>query len=175
MSVVRAGVVSTRRSLFYCLIAVLVTTGVVGLFLAMFGVNRVVTGLLIGAVGGFAVGVALFVRDVIELHEHAIYTRTPFRSSTVLWDRVVAGRFTLDEHARWALALDLDGESADELVLLSIPPVIRPVTGAYDMRKREQVSEIREMLRAKRIPITVLPEIAGALEQHWQIAPPTTR
>jgi hypothetical protein len=43
------------------------------------------------------------------------------------------------------------------------------------MRKREQVSEIREMLRAKRIPITVLPEIAGALNQHWQIAPPTAR
>lgn len=175
MSVVRAGVVPTGRSLFYCLIGVLVTTGVVGLFLAMFGVNRVITGLLVGAVGGFAVGVALFVRDVIELHEHAIYARTPFRSSTVPWDRVVAGRFTLDEHARWSLALDLNGESVDELVLLSIPPVIRPVTGAYDMRKREQVSEIREMLRTKRIPITVLPEIAGALNQHWQIAPPTAR
>ncbi|GAD83871.1 hypothetical protein [Nocardia asteroides] len=176
MAVVRAGVVPASRSLFYCLIGLLVTTGFVGLFLAMFGVNRVVTGLLVGAIAGVAAGVALFVRDVVELTEHAIYTRTPFRSATVPWDRVVAGRFTLDERSRWALALDLTGgASTDELVLLSIPPVVRPVAGAYDMRKREQVTEIREFLRAKRIPITVLPEIAGALNQHWQIAPPTTR
>ncbi|MFD4427928.1 hypothetical protein [Nocardia sp. NPDC058497] len=175
MAVVRAGVVPAGRSLFYCLIGVLATTGVVGLFLAMFGVNRVVTGILVGAIAGVAAGVALFVRDVVELTEHAIYARTPFRSATVPWDRVVGGRFTLDERSRWALALDLTGETTDELVLLSIPPVVGPVAGAYDMRKREQVTEIREMLRAKRIPITVLPEIAGALNQHWQIAPPTAR
>jgi len=175
MAVVRAGVVPAGRSLLYCLIGVLVTTGVVGLFVAMFGVNRVITGLLVGAIAGVAAGVALFVRDVVELTEHAIYARTPFRSSTVPWDRVVAGRFTLDERSRWALALDLNGGTSDELVLLSIPPVVLPVAGAYDMRKREQVTEIREILRAKRIPVTVLPEIAGALNQHWQIAPPTSR
>lgn len=175
MATVRAGVVPAARSLLYCLIGVLVTTGIVGLFLAMFGVNRVVTGFLVGAIAGVAAGVALFVRDVVELTEHAIYARTPFRAATVPWDSVVAGRFTLDERSRWSLALDLTGAGADELVLLSIPPVVRPVSGAYDMRKREQVSEIREMLRAKRIPITVLPEIAGALNQHWQIAPPTSR
>ncbi|MFC4125837.1 hypothetical protein [Nocardia rhizosphaerae] len=173
MAVVRAGVVPASRSLFYCLIGLLVTTGVVGMFLAMFGVNRVITGFLVGAVAGVATGVALFVRDVVELTEPAIYARTPFRSNTVPWDRVVAGRFTLDEHGRWSLALDLNGGHHDELVLLSIPPVVRPVSGAYDMRKREQVTEIREMLRTKRIPITVLPEIAAALNEHWQIAPPT--
>ncbi|APE37263.1 hypothetical protein BOX37_28755 [Nocardia mangyaensis] len=175
MAVVRAGVVPGGRSVVYILIGLLVTTGITGLAVAMFGVNRVVAGVLVGIVGGIAAGVALFARDVTELTEHAIYARTPFRSATVPWDRVVAGRFTLDEHDRWALALDLTGDTADELVLLSIPPVSRPVSGAYDMRKREQVSEIREMLRAKRIPITVLPEIAGALNQHWQIAPPTAR
>ncbi|MFE3546066.1 hypothetical protein ACFXK0_24155 [Nocardia sp. NPDC059177] len=175
MAAVRVGVVPMGRSLLYCLIGALVTTGVVGLFLAMFGVNRVFLWILIGAVPGILVGAALFVRDVVELTEPAIYVRTPFRSATVPWDRVVAGRFTLDQHGRWALALDLNGGTSDELVLLSIPPVVRPVAGAYDMRKREQVTEIREMLRAKRIPITVLPEIASALNQHWQIAPPTAR
>ncbi|MFC6014234.1 hypothetical protein [Nocardia lasii] len=174
MTVVRAGVVPTGRSLFYCVIGALVTTGIVGLFLAMFGVNRVITGLAVGLVAGVAVGTVLFLRDVVELHEHAIFARTPFRSATVPWDQVVAGRFTLDEHARWALALDLSGET-DELVLLSIPPVVQPVAGAYDMRKREQVNEIRELLRAKRVPITVLPEIADALSRHWKIAPPTAR
>ncbi|MCA2205876.1 PH domain-containing protein [Nocardia rosealba] len=174
MADVRAGVVPASRSLFYCLIGLLVTIGIAGLLVAMFGANRVVTGVLVGAVGGVAAGVALFVRDVVELTEHGIYVRTPFRSATVPWDRVVAGRFTLDEHGRWALALDLT-ENGDELVLLSIPPVMGPVSGAYDMRKREQVTEIREMLRAKRIPITVLPGIAAALNEHWQIAPPTSR
>ncbi|MFC4375689.1 hypothetical protein ACFO5K_16435 [Nocardia halotolerans] len=175
MAVVRAGVVPAGRSLFYCLIGALVTTGVAGLAVAMFGANRVFTGLLVGAVAGIAAGAMLFVRDVVELAEPAIHVRTPFRSATVPWDRVVAGRFTLDERGRWALALDLTGDTADELVLLSIPPVLGPVAGAYNMRKREQVREIRELLRAKRIPITVLPEIAGALNQHWQIAPPTAR
>ncbi|GGK49610.1 PH domain-containing protein [Nocardia camponoti] len=173
MSTVRAGVVPTRRSLLYVVVGLGVLAGMVGLFLAMFGLNRVVTGLLVGTIAGIAAGAALFVRDVVELTEHAIYARTPFRSKTVPWDSVVAGRFALDEQSRWALALDL--ADTEELVLLSIPPVRRPVAGAYDMRKREQVTEIRELLRAKRIPITVLPQIAGALNQHWQIAPPTSR
>lgn len=175
MAVVRAGVVPAGRSLVYILIGLLVTTGIAGLVVAMFGINRVVAGVLVGIIGGIAAGVALFTRDVTELTDHAIYVRTPFRSVTIPWDRVVAGRFTLDEHGRWALALDLTGDTDDELVLLSIPPVHRPVSGAYDMRKKEQVSEIRETLRAKRIPITVLPEIAAALAEHWQIAPPTAR
>ncbi|SLJ83211.1 Uncharacterised protein [Mycobacteroides abscessus subsp. abscessus] len=51
--------------------------------------------------------------------------------------------------------------------------MVRPVSGAYDMRKREQVHEIREFLRRKRVPVTVLPEIAGALSEFWKIAPPT--
>lgn len=175
MSAVRAGVVPASRSLFYCLVGALVATGVVGLFLAMFGVNRLFAWILLGAAAGIGVGAALFTRDVVELSEHSISVRAPFRAATVPWERVVGGRFTLDEHARWALALDLNGGSSDELVLLSIPPVLGPVSGAYDMRKREQVTEIRELLRTKRIPITVLPEIAEALSEHWQIAPPTAR
>ncbi|WP_043657701.1 hypothetical protein [Nocardia thailandica] len=177
MSTVRAGVVPARRSLGYVLIGLGVTTAVVGMFLALFGVDRVVTGLLVGVIAGVAAGAALFARDVVELGEHAIHIRTPFRAATIAWERVVGGRFALDEHDRWSLALDLTGagDHGDELVLLSIPPVHGPVTGAYDMRKREQVLQIRELLRTKRIPVTVLPGIAEALHEHWRIAPPTSR
>ncbi|GAA5090070.1 hypothetical protein GCM10023319_42020 [Nocardia iowensis] len=172
---VRAGVVPTQRAVLYSCLGILVTVALCAAVVALFGVNRVVTGLLLGAVAGVAVVAALFTRDAIVLTERVIYRRTPWTESSIDWDRVVAGRFTLDERSRWSLALDLVGgdEQHGELVLLSIPPVLGPVSGAYDLRKREQVTEIRDMLRRKRIPVTVLPEIAGALQQHWQIAPPT--
>ncbi|MEV4128346.1 hypothetical protein [Nocardia sp. NPDC049707] len=175
MSMVRAGVVPTWRAMLYGTLGIVVTVLVGSAIVAGFGVNRIFTGLLAGAVAGIAMLAALFGRDVVVLTEASIYQRTPWRESSIDWERVVAGRFALDERARWSLALDLIGgdERHGELVLLSIPPVWRPVAGAYDMRKREQVNEIRAMLRRKRVPITVLPEIAGALQQHWQIAPPT--
>ncbi|WP_227996987.1 hypothetical protein [Nocardia australiensis] len=175
MTMVRAGVVPTGRAALYGVLGIAVTVLVCGSVVAGFGLNRIFTGLLAGAIAGIAILVALFTRDAIVLTEGAIYQRTPWRESSIEWDRVLAGRFALDERERWSLALDLTGggERHGELVLLSIPPVIRPVSGAYDLRKREQVTEIREMLRQKRIPVTVLPEIAGALNQHWQLAPPT--
>ncbi|WP_433198959.1 hypothetical protein ACQP1G_05440 [Nocardia sp. CA-107356] len=175
MTMVRAGVVPTRRAMLYGTLGIAATVLVCAAIVAGFGLNRVFTGLLAGAVAGVALLTALFGRDVIVLTDGAIYRRTPWRESSIEWDRVVAGRFALDERARWSLALDLIGgdERHGELVLLSIPPVRRPVAGAYDMRKREQVTEIRAMLRHKRVPVTVLPEIAGALQQHWRIAPPT--
>ncbi|MBF6124604.1 hypothetical protein [Nocardia brasiliensis] len=175
MTTVRAGVVPAQRAALYSALAVLVTAGLCAGVVALFGVNRVFTGLLAGAVAGIAVAVALFTRDAVVLTERAIYRRTPWTRSSIDWDRVVAGRFALDDRARWSLALDLtDGaERHGELVLLAIPPVLGPVSGAYDLRKREQVNEIRALLRSKRVPITILPEIAGALQQHWRIAPPT--
>ncbi|MFE9325262.1 hypothetical protein ACIHDR_27210 [Nocardia sp. NPDC052278] len=175
MTMVRAGVVPTGRAMLYGILGIVATVLVCSAIVTGFGVNRIFTGLLAGAVAGIALLVALFGRDVVVLTEGAIYQRTPWRESSIDWERVVAGRFALDERARWSLALDLIGgdERHGELVLLSIPPVRRPVAGAYDMRKREQVNEIRAMLRRKRVPVTVLPEIAGALHQHWQIAPPT--
>ncbi|WP_327110268.1 hypothetical protein OHB12_20915 [Nocardia sp. NBC_01730] len=175
MTTVRAGVVPTQRAALYSVLGILVTVTICGAFVAAFGTNRVFTGLLAGAVAGVAALSALFTRDAVVLTDHAIYRRTPWTVSSIAWDRVVAGRFTLDERSRWSLALDLSGgdEPHGELVLLSIPPVIRPVTGAYDLRKRDQVTEIRAVLRRKRIPVTVLPQIAGALREHWQIAPPT--
>ncbi|MCP2275296.1 hypothetical protein [Nocardia amikacinitolerans] len=175
MTMVRAGVVPTRRAMLYGMLGIAVTVLVCAAIVTGFGLNRVFTGLLAGAVAGIALLVALFGRDAIVLTEGAIYRRTPWAESSIDWDRVVAGRFTLDERARWSLALDLSGgdERHGELVLLSIPPVVRPVSGAYDLRKRDQVKQIREMLRHKRVPVTVLPEIAGALNAHWNIAPPT--
>lgn len=174
---VRAGVVPGRRALIYGVLGVLLTALVCGAIVAVFGVNRVFTGLLAGAVAGIAALVLLFGRDVVVLTEHTIARRTPLRGSEIAWDRVVAGRFALDERARWSLALDLSGgdERHGELVLLSIPPVVRPVSNAYEHRKREQVREIRKMLRHKRIPVTILPEIANALHAHWKLAPPTPR
>ncbi|MEU8896255.1 hypothetical protein [Nocardia sp. NPDC048505] len=172
---VRAGVVPGRRIALYAAVGVLVTAALSLVVMFAFGGHRVFTGLAIGGVVAIAALVALFKRDAIVLGEDAIYLRTPWQETPVAWERVVAGRFTLDDRERWSLALDLSGgdEAHDELVLLSIPPVAGPVAGAYDLRKREQVHEIREMLRRKHIPVMVLPEIAGALSTHWKIAPPT--
>ncbi|MEV6070381.1 hypothetical protein AB0L82_27865 [Nocardia sp. NPDC052001] len=175
MTMVRAGVVPGRRAAWYGVAGVLVTAGICGIVVGLFGVNRVFTGLLLGVAAGISLLFLLFGRDGVVLTDQSIVRRTPWSASTLAWDRVVAGRFALDENARWSLALDLnDGdEPHHELVLLSIPPVVKPVGSAYDMRKREQVNEIRGMLRSKRIPITVLPEIADALTVHWRLAPPT--
>ncbi|MEV6277782.1 hypothetical protein [Nocardia sp. NPDC051832] len=172
---VRAGVVPGRRIALYIGIGLLVAVLLCLLVVAVFGLSRVFTGALAGVVAGGAVLVALFARDAIVLTDGAIYLRTPWRETPLDWERVVAGRFTLDDRERWSLALDLAGgdEQHGELVLLSIPPVAGPVSGAYDLRKREQVNEIREMLRRKKIPVTLLPEIAAALSTHWKIAPPT--
>ncbi|MFC3960425.1 hypothetical protein [Nocardia jiangsuensis] len=167
---VRAGVVPGSRIALYAAVAVLVTAVPSAAVVALFGVNRVVTGVLLGGVFGIAVLVALFRRDAVVLSERGIERRTPWSARSLDWERVVGGRFTLDEKARWALALDLTGDA--ELVLLSIPPVLRPVSNAYEMRKREQVLQVRQLLREKRIPITVLPEIATALQRHWRLAPP---
>ncbi len=173
VSVVRAGVVPGRRTFLYGVLSALATAMVCGGIVAAFGIYLVFIGLFAGAVVGISVLMALFGRDVVVLTEQTISRRTPLHEARISWDRVVAGRFTLDKQARWSLALDLQGgdELHGELVLLSIPPVVRPISGAYDHRKREQVAQIRTMLRYKRIPVTVLPEIANALHEHWKLAP----
>ncbi|WP_306365587.1 hypothetical protein [Nocardia sp. CC227C] len=173
-TVVRAGVVPRGRAATYGSAGALTLLAICGATVAGFGMNRVFTGIAVGAVAAVALLLALFKRDGVVLGEDAIVRRTPWSAETIAWDRVVAGRFALDDHGRWALALDLNGgeEPHGELVLLSIPPVVRPIASAYDMRKREQVGEIRTMLRHKRIPVTVLPEIADALTRHWKLAPP---
>lgn len=169
---VRAGVVTMRRIAAYsagAALSVLVVTAVV---VACFGLNRIFTGLLLGAIVAVAVLVTLFGRDAVVLTDRAIYRRTPWAESRLDWSRVVAGRFALDERSRWSLALDLSGdEPHDELVLLSIPPVEHPVSNAYEHRKREQVAQVRRLLRDKRVPVTLLPEIASALHEHWKLAP----
>ncbi|NNH70220.1 hypothetical protein HLB23_10155 [Nocardia uniformis] len=176
MTVVRAGVVPGRRVALYAGLGAVSGLLICAVVVAGFGVNRVFTGIAIGAAVAIGLLYALFKRDGVMLSDQAIVRRTPWAADTIAWNRVVAGRFTLDEHARWALALDLNGsdEPHQELTLLSIPPVTRPIANAYDLRKREQVQEIRTMLRDKRIPVTVLPEIADALSHHWKIAPPTS-
>ncbi|GAB0106400.1 hypothetical protein JMUB6875_53840 [Nocardia sp. JMUB6875] len=175
MAMVRAGVVPGRRMAVYAVAGLAVVGVVCAGTVGVFGLNRVFTGLFFGGAVAIALLFALFGRDGVELTEDRIVRRTPWGSSTLGWDRVVAGRFALGEKGRWSLALDLnDGsEPHHELVLLSIPPVTAPISGAYDMRKREQVNEIRNILRQKKIPVTILPEIADALQRHWKIAPPT--
>lgn len=172
---VHAGVVPTERALGYGLAGTAVVVAVTVPTVLLFGPARVFTGLVLGALLAVAVLLALFKRDAVVLTEHVVQRRTPWSVTSIEWDRVVAGRFGLDERSRWSLALDLTAgeELHSELVLLSIPPVSGPISGAYDLRKREQITEIRNMLRHKKIPVTVLPDIAGALEKHWQIAPPT--
>ncbi|MGI5222941.1 hypothetical protein [Nocardia sp. CA-290969] len=175
MRMVHAGVVPAERVLGYGLVGLAVVVAATVPTVLLFGAGRIFTGIVLGAILAVAVLIALFKRDAVVLTEDAIHRRTPWSVTSIEWDRVVAGRFGLDERARWSLALDLTGgeEPHSELVLLSIPPVSGPISGAYDLRKREQIDEIRNILRYKRIPVTVLPDIAGALERHWQIAPPT--
>ncbi|MEV5652955.1 hypothetical protein AB0L57_32290 [Nocardia sp. NPDC052254] len=170
---VRAGVVTGRRTVAYASLAALSVVVICAAAAALFGWPRIFPALLVGAVVATALLVALFGRDAVVLTDRAIYRRTPWAESRLEWDRVVAGRFALDEQARWSLALDLSGgdEQHSELVLLNIPPVRHPVSNAYEQRKREQVAEIRRILRDKRIPVTLLPEIATALHDHWKLAP----
>ncbi len=170
---VRAGVVPGRRILVYISFAVLSVLVICGVAVALFGLPRVFPALLVGVVVAVGLLVALFGRDVVVLTDRAIYRRTPWAESRLEWDRVVAGRFALDEKGRWSLALDLNGgdEPHAELVLLNIPPVEHPVANAYEHRKCEQVTQIRRILRHKRIPVTLLPEIAAALQEHWKLAP----
>lgn len=171
---VHAGVVPGGRVLGYGLAGVAVVAAVTVPTVLLFGAGRIFTGLVLGALLAVAALFALFKRDTVVLTDDGIHRRTPWSATSIEWDRVIAGRFVLDERARWSLALDLTGgeELHSELILLSIPPVSGPVSGAYDLRKREQINEIRNILRHKKIPVTVLPDIAGALEKHWQIAPP---
>lgn len=170
---VRAGVVTMRRITAYSACATLSVLVVTAVVVGLFGLNRIFTGLLVGVIAAVAVLVALFGRDAVVLTDRAIYRRTPWAESRLDWSRVVAGRFALDERSRWSLALDLTGgdEPHDELVLLSIPPVVRPVSNAYEHRKREQVAQVRRILRDKRVPVALLPEIASALHEHWKLAP----
>ncbi|MEU4316371.1 hypothetical protein [Nocardia sp. NPDC024068] len=172
---VHAGVVPMARIVGYGLAAVVVIAAVTVPTVSLFGVGRIFTGIVLGAVLAVPALVALFKRDAVVLTDKAIHRRTPWSVTDIDWDRVIAGRFGLDEQSRWSLALDLTegAEPHSEIVLLSIPPVNGPISGAYDLRKREQINQIRNILRLKRIPVTVLPDIAGALERHWQIAPPT--
>ncbi|MFI5714232.1 hypothetical protein [Nocardia sp. NPDC051750] len=175
MRMVHAGVVPTERALGYGLAGLAVVAAVTVPTVLLFGPGRVFTGVVLGAILAVAALIALFKRDAVVLTEQAIHRRTPWSMTSIEWDRVVAGRFVLDERSRWSLALDLTAgdELHSELVLLSIPPVSGPVSGAYDLRKRDQINEVRNILRDKKIPVTVLPDIAVALEEHWRIAPPT--
>ncbi|RMI31008.1 hypothetical protein [Nocardia stercoris] len=173
---VRAGEVSSQRMLLYGVLGAVPGLVAGAAIVAGFGIGRIFTGILAGVLLTVALLVLMFRRDGIELGPDRIERRTLWRRHTLGWDRVVAARFTLGEGGRWELALDLvPGEEPPygELILLSIPPVVRPVGNAYEDRKREQVGEIRNLLRDKKIPVTILPGIALALTLHWKLTPPS--
>jgi hypothetical protein len=172
---VRAGTISAWKYAAY-LLAVMVEIAAATVIMAVCaGTNRVFTGLLLGLVLAGPLGWLLRRTDSVELSDRGLALRSMWRTRCLGWDRVLGGRFAYDEHGRWTLALDLTAgdERNQELVLLSIPPITRPVSNAYEMRKCEQVNEIRAMLRRRRIPITVVPDILTALQTYWKIAPPT--
>jgi hypothetical protein len=64
------------------------------------------------------------------------------------------------------LTLDLRSDP-DELVLLTFPPVDRPVANPYHMRKREQLRDVIAVLTRRGVALTVLPEIAAAVRRYW--------
>jgi hypothetical protein len=171
---VRAGTVPAWKYAVYLAVVAAEVAAVTLAVVFGFGVNRLFTGLLIGLVLGCPLAWFLRGLDAVELADSAIVVRRPFRLRRIGWDRVVGGRFAYDERGRWALALDLTAgeEPHQELVLLAIPPITQSVTNAYEMRKREQVTRIREVLRAHRVPVTVLPEIIAAMSEFWGMPGP---
>lgn len=177
MTPVRAGTISTWKYAAYLLVVLVEVAAVTVAVAACAGTNRVFTGLLLGLVLACPLGWLLRRTDAVELSDDGVVRRSLGRSRRLGWDRVVGGRFAYDERGRWTLALDLTAgsERNQELVLLSVPPITRPVSNAYEMRKCEQVNDIRAMLRRRRIPVTVVPDILTALETYWKIAPPTSR
>ena len=76
---------------------------------------------------------------------------------------MIGARFALDGD-RWSLTLDLRSDP-DELV--SFPPVDRPVANPYQMRKREQLRDVIDILTRRGVALTVLPEIAAAVRRYW--------
>lgn len=170
----RAGTIPTWKYLAY---AAAIATEIVAVTAAIVvgsGFDRLFTGLLLGVTLGVPLGWALRRMDSVDLTDDGIVRHSLLRTRRIGWDRVVGGRFAYDDRERWTLALDLTGgdEPNNELVLLSIQPVTRPVVNPYEMRKREQVGELRDILRDKQVPVTVLPEILDALRTHWGAPPP---
>ncbi|CAM2942501.1 hypothetical protein [Skermania piniformis] len=167
----RTGVVPVVRGAIYFGVAI-VLAAIVGIaIVASFGSGRVFTGLLVGALLFLVVAFALFWADAVVLDEQQITVRVPWAATELGWDRVLAARLANMPDGRWSLALDLTAgnEPYNELLLLAIPPVVRKVGNAYELRKREQVGEVLDLLRAKQVPMTVLPEIRMALADFWQI------
>ncbi|NUS45306.1 MAG: PH domain-containing protein [Mycobacteriaceae bacterium] len=176
MAPVRAGTVPAWKYLLYAAVVSAEVAAVSAAVVIGSGVDRIFTGILLGLTVAIPLGALLRRMDGVTLGDDAVVLRRTLRTRRIGWADVRGGRFAYDEYGRWTLALDLAAGAAhgDELVLLSIPPVSRPVSNPYELRKREQVRELRLALRRKRVPVTVVPEIAAALHEHWGIAPPKT-
>lgn len=160
-----AGVVPAARGALYIGIGTALAAAVTLGVLVAFGPNRTFTGLLLGLMCGVVAGAALFTRDTIVISDAGITTRTPWSRSRTAWDDVIGARFALDG-SNWSLTLDLRSEP-DELVLLSFPPVDRPVANPHQMRKREQLRAVVDILSRRGVALTVLPEIATAVRRYW--------
>ena len=166
-----AGVVSVPRGAGYFGVAALAAVAVGAGLTAAFGLHRIMTAIVIAVFVFVAAAFALFRSDRVTLDESRIDIRLPWGSTALPWDRVVAARLSNMADGRWGLALDLTAgdERHNELALLAIPPVTREVGNAYEMRKREQLTGTLDLLRHKRVPMTVLPDIRAALADFWRI------
>ena len=142
---------------------------------ATFGVQRIITGLVLGVFVAIAVAGGLFYSDKTVLSEDAITIRTLRKNERVEWNRIGTVRFAWPEGSdHWLLTADLGRptDPASVLLLLATPPVERPMSNAYEMRKREQLKDILAIMRTKGIRVIFAPGIATRLEEFWQVAPP---
>lgn len=174
VSPVRAGTIPGWKYIAYVVVVLAEVVGVTIATAAGTNPDRIVTGIVLGVTLGVPLGWLLRRSDAVILTDESIVLTSFIRRRRMSWNRVVGGRFAFDERGRWTLALDLTPgtERHNELVLLTIPPVSKPPASPYDMHKREQIIDIRAVLSAHRIPITIVPEIATCLNVYWHIGKP---
>ncbi|MFH5211511.1 PH domain-containing protein [Antrihabitans sp. NCIMB 15449] len=176
---VRAGVVPLARTALYAATAVVVGLVVLVFVVAVFGVNRIVTGLIVGFVIGTALYLTLATLHRITLTDDAITVRELLRKQVLSWDDVVGCRFEVETHPEphhrrdesWLLALYFGsvGAGGGGLALAVLEPVTHPYTNAREMHQREMIESIFAMARRKSLDIRVSPSIAAAVQQHWKI------
>ena len=109
------------------------------------------------------------------LGDDAITIRTLRKRTRIEWSRIGTVRFAWPEGSdKWLLTADLDRPNDPEstLLLLAIPPVVRPMDNAYELRKREQLKDILRVLSAGDVRVIFAPGVAAGLQEHWSITAP---
>lgn len=170
---VHAGATDSTRSILYVTAGVIVGSVFGSMIVAAFGLNRLVTALVVGAAIAVGVVVALRASQSIVLDDDAIVVRRFATRRVIDWKQVTSIDFaaaSADKRTIWTVTLREHGGS--ELRLLALPPVERPFTDAYEYDKRQQILDIFTLARRKSVPVVVPLPIAESLQRHWKLTVP---